>query len=691
MSFRGIRTVRRPARRQGPGGKTAAASVAVTVLAAAAAITLTGAGSASAFTPGEGTGKAWCPGYGGTNLGSYLDVYACQPKNKSAGKTPFDSYDGFQCTELANRFLYAATGNVLFDNQQGGNFVALAAAAYSLPDAQSGALGSVPAAGDIISMWGGRSKQRPNGGRTEVAIVTKVTATPSGWIITTLNQGAPSDTSARQGIDTITVSGGGKTWSTEYGYYTSFDWLELGKQGGGGGSQGGTGNGNGGGSGGNGSSSATWSAAEAPLRGSGQTGQLLAVACSSGSDCTAVGVSNGTALLVYRASGRWQAVTVPVPSSSASGARLTAITCPSGSACLAAGHYGSGGRQQGLLLFGHDTSWTATRAPLPASAAVSPAVLLPAVACPAAAACVAAGQFTASSGSTYGLLLTGHDSSWSAYRAPLPADAAARPQAQISSVSCPAAGDCVAAGSYTDAKGNRQGMLLTGWGSSWTALRSPLPASANVPGAALSAISCQAAAACVAVGSFSAQQQGMVLTGWGTSWTARQAPLPAGAAADPATSFRQITCMPAGGCVAVGSYADSGGSTNGLLLSGQGSSWSALAAALPAGAAGRQGVPGAQLSSVACASPYRCAAVGQYTDMAGDARLLLLTGHATSWTASRAPLPTNNQTVGSQAQGSVGPPDLAAAACPSATWCVAVGTYPARKPGMEGLLVAGPA
>ncbi len=691
MLFRGIRTVTRPARTGRPGRSAAAASAAILVLAGGAITQFSGVSSASVFTPGEGTGKAWCPGYGGINLGSYLDVYACMPTDKSAGKTPFDTYPGFQCTELANRLLYILTGHALFADQEGGNFVALAAAAYSLPAAQSGTAGRLPAAGDIISMWGGRSKQPQNGSRTEVAIVTKVAATAAGWTVTTLNQGSPSDTIARQGIDTITVSAAESSWSTEHGFYTQFDWLKLAKRGGG--HRGGSGSG-GNGSGGGGA--VAWSASQAPLRSTTQTAQLLAVACgrgpaSRGPDCTAVGVSDGAALLVYRSAGRWRPVPVPLPSSPASWARLTAVTCPSDAACLAAGHYSAAGKQQGLLVFGHRASWTATTAPLPASAAASPDVLLPAVACPTASSCVAAGQFAASSGSTYGLLVTGHGSSWSAYRAPVPADAAVRPQATISSVSCPAAGDCVAVGTYTDAKGNQQGLLLTGYGSSWTAIRSPLPTSATVPGAALSAVSCPAADACVAVGTFSAHQRGMVLTGWGTSWHAAQTPRPAGAAAHPATSFRQIACPSRSECMAVGSFADSAGNNHGMLLAMLGSSWSAVAAALPAGAAGRQGAPGAQLTSVACASRYRCAAIGQYTDTAGDARLLLLTGHAMSWTARKAPVPPDSKTVSSQAQSPVGPPDLAAVACSSPATCVAVGSYPAQTPGTEGLLMTGPA
>ena len=84
-------------------------------------------------------------------------------------------------------------------------------------------------------------------------------------------------------------------------------------------------------------------------------------------------------------------------------------------------------------------------------------------------------------------------------------------------------------------------------------------------------------------------------------------------------------------------------------------------------------------------------AVGEYTDTAGDAQTLLLAGLGASWQATRAPVPANARPVGTQAQGALAPPELGSVACPSVSACVAVGSYPARKAGMEGLIVTGPA
>jgi hypothetical protein len=639
-------------------------------LSAGTAILLTGIGPAGAFTPGEGTGSGWCARYGGTSLGSYHDVYACRPDGRAAGKTPFDSFPGFQPTELANRYLYTVTGHTLFDNDVAGNFVALASASFALPQASSAAATGLPAAGDVISMWGGRSKQRENGDHTQVAIVTAIAAGPAGWIITTLNQGDPSDTNGGRGFDTIAVSRNRKTWSALNGFYAEFGWLRLGHA-----------------RPAPAPPPAAWQAARAPGQGSTPGQSLTAVACATAASCAAVGTAGASAVLVARTGAAWTPVTAPTPASATTAASLTAVTCPAATACLAGGSYRSSGRQQGLLVSGHGRMWTATTAPLPGNAAASPQASITAVACASGSSCVAVGQY-ATRTSRDPLLVTGHGSAWSAAAAPLPADASSRPAAGLVSVACPAAAACTAVGSYVDKLGNRQGMLLVLHGLSWSAIRAPLPADASVPGAALSAVACPSVTRCIAVGSYSAASRIFAVSGAGPSWTAARTPLPAGAAARPAVTFRAIAC-PAGTCVAVGSYLDAAGNRQGLVVTAHGTALSAGRAALPAGAARAQGSPGAQLASVACPSAGTCVAVGAYTDTAGEAQVLLLTLAGSAWTAARAPSPADARTVGTQAQGTLAPPALSSVACPAAAACVAVGSYPARKLGTAGLILTG--
>ena len=401
-----------------------------------------------------------------------------------------------------------------------------------------------------------------------------------------------------------------------------------------------------------------------------------------------MGVSGTAAMLVYQTGGHWRAAAVPAPSTPQAGAQLDVVTCGSDSSCLAAGDYRSGGRQQGLLVSGHAATWTAARAPLPASAASFPHVVLTSAAC-APGSCVVAGGYTGRSGAAYPLLLTGHASAWTGRRAPLPADAAGRPAARLTGVACPAAGHCVAVGSYRDTAGNEQAMIVTQTATGWTAIRGPLPASAVTPGASLTSVSCASATVCAAAGTFSASQRGMILTGSGTVWRAVATPLPACPAGHPHTVISRIVCPAVTACLAVGSYADGSAGIQGLLLTGQGGTWRAVRAPLPADAAASQGSPGVRLPSAACSTATSCIAAGQYTDTAGEAGLLLLRLHATAWSVSRGPLPANDESVGSQAQGTLGPPSIASASCPAASTCLAVGTYPARGAGMAGLVETG--
>jgi hypothetical protein len=283
--------------------------------------------------------------------------------------------------------------------------------------------------------------------------------------------------------------------------------------------------------------------------------------------------------------------------------------------------------------------------------------------------------------------VTGYGSAWSPLQAPLPADAGARPAADLASVSCSSATACTAVGSYIDNLGNRQGLLVTLHDARWTAVRSPLPANATVPGAELSAVECLGSDGCVAVGTYSAGSAGLIVASSGSAWTAAAAPLPAGAAAAPAASFRDIACSGAT-CVAVGSYTDAAGDRQAMLVSLR-AKITAITAPLPTGYAPAQGSPGAELTSVACPTAADCVAVGVYTDTSGEARLLLVTGTGSAWKATRAPVPGNARTVGSQAQGVLAPPALTSVTCADAAVCVAVGSYPALKLGIAGLIVTG--
>jgi hypothetical protein len=271
--------------------------------------------------------------------------------------------------------------------------------------------------------------------------------------------------------------------------------------------------------------------------------------------------------------------------------------------------------------------------------------------------------FTLSFTDTGGLTATGHatlvvdHSSWKTAAVPLPANAVSPAQAGLWGVSCPSASFCTAVGTYEDATARSDGLLLTRSGGSWTAAQAPLPAGAA--GATLNAVSCPSASFCAAAGYYldaSGGEDPLLLTGSGKSWTVAQAPLPADAVSPAYASLSAVSCASASFCTAVGHYADMSGGQDALLLTWSGGSWTGTRAPLPADSASPAG---ASLYAVSCPSASFCVAGGTY--MAGDRASLLLTWSGGSWTAGQ---PFTGY------QGEVN-----GLSCPSVSFCKAVGDY----------------
>lgn len=386
-------------------------------------------------------------------------------------------------------------------------------------------------------------------------------------------------------------------------------------------------------------------------------------------------------------SGGWTATEAPLPNgvpASTSGS-LTSVACPAPASCTAVGIYdydNSVGGARGWLVTGAGGSWTAIQAPAPTGAGTDSPTDLYSVACPSAAGCVAVGEYVESS--SYPLLEIGASASWQAVEAPLPTNASAdNPNASLDSVACPSTTWCVAVGSYTDTLGNTQGLLVTGYGTSWTATEAPLPANAWTSGnlqVGLNDVSCASTSVCVAAGWYpdsSFHSQGLLVTGSGTSWKAAESPLPGGASSNPGTDLASVTCPSTSKCVVAGHYNDSSDDFQGVLVTGLGASWTAFEAP-----SASSELYGGLLESVACPSTTFCTATG-YFDGSGGQQGMLATGSGTSWTAAESPLPAN--------AASNPAAELDSVACPSTSTCVATGDYwfSDTNNGQEGMLVAG--
>jgi hypothetical protein len=305
-----------------------------------------------------------------------------------------------------------------------------------------------------------------------------------------------------------------------------------------------------------------------------------------------------------------------------------------------------------------------------------------AVACPAAGACVAVGSYQAVGGEPAGLLLTQTAGVWNqSIAAGLPAGSNTNPEVNLASVSCASAGNCAAVGNYVDSGYLQQGVLLNYRKGIWRpGVRVIPPAGAGPnPGFTLNAVSCAAPGDCTAVGSYTntaGNPVAFAISEINWDWGAAQTlPLPAGAVS---ASAAAVSCAAIGGCTAVGWYSDSSGAIQGLLATETGGGWgSSFEAALPAASAAQ---PNVTLSSVACSAPGTCAVAGDYDDASSNQQGLLLSQNDGGWTLGvQAPLPSN--ALGTQAA------TLNSVACTGAGYCTAVGQYTDSNRSFQGVVL----
>jgi hypothetical protein len=212
----------------------------------------------------------------------------------------------------------------------------------------------------------------------------------------------------------------------------------------------------------------------------------------------------------------------------------------------------------------------------------------------------------------------------------------------------------------------------------WSPSQALLPANAETGATATAfvhATDCPSPGMCVAVGWYrttggSTARQPMADLFSGGSWSRTTLPLPADATATAKerASMSSISCAGPTACTAVGYYKGTTGHTFGLVEAWNGAVWAATQAPEPANAGTGANLLG-QLTSVDCATSAACTAVGVYEGTTGHTFGLIETGSGMSWAATQAPEPANAGT-GANQRGA-----LESTTCPRAGTCVATGYY----------------
>jgi hypothetical protein len=340
-----------------------------------------------------------------------------------------------------------------------------------------------------------------------------------------------------------------------------------------------------------------------------------------------------------------------------------------------------------------DPSWhTASIAALPGGGSGIYQGYLPFLSCPSAGNCVAGGSYAAGSNQA-GLLLNEVAGVW---RAPTvatpPSDASAGSAGGVSiyGVSCGAVGNCSAVGTYVDKANNVQSFVKSEVGGRWlAATKIALPANAlqSNQSSLVHSISCKAAGACSAVGTYeasatpSADIEGFVASEVNGHWLgAREVTLPAGVRGNPNVTLNQVACASDGNCSAVGSYIDSENITHAIVVDEIRRAWRpATVVALPGNASAYSG---ASLSEVTCSTAGACGAMGTYNTSTGVQGMAASEVRGVWRRADQLQLPANAAT-----NPHVALFGFQGIACPSSGNCASGGQYIDASGLYQGFLV----
>ena len=393
----------------------------------------------------------------------------------------------------------------------------------------------------------------------------------------------------------------------------------------------------------------TWSIEATPSQAGAFGIYLSGVSCTSATACTAVGYYLTRAGMQQTLAESWNGTTWSIQTTpNANGASmLSGVSCTSAGACTAVGNsVDSTGNEMTLAEHWGGTSWSLQTTPNFPGARGSE---LNGVSCTSATACTAVGDTPLDYGTQRSFAEHWNGTNWSLQTTPNPTGAAGR---VLSGVSCRSATLCIAVGYSTDASGTGRTLADRWNGSSWSVLTTPNRGVA--PGDNLHGVSCTSASACTAVGAYVtvANPGGVPLAErWnGTSWSVQTTPQPSGIW----TWFRAVSCPSATACTAVGVHLDN--QRNGLTLAMRwnGTSWSVQSAPSPIGA------KGSSLSAVSCTSPTECTAVGTINLPPGPPLTLAERWDGTKWSIQAMPQTGSNSY-------------LTAVSCPSGAVCIAVG------------------
>src|SRR5579862_4674672 len=335
------------------------------------------------------------------------------------------------------------------------------------------------------------------------------------------------------------------------------------------------------------------------------------------------GSAHYQAFVVNETHGRWgTAVEVPGSATLNSGgdARVESVSCVAAGDCAAGGYYDDGSGNYQVFVVSETYGVWGIAVEVPGSAALNSGgdARVLSVSCAAAGECAGGGYYKDGSGHYQAFVVDETHGVWgTAIEVPGSAALNSGGDAAVNSVSCSAAGDCTAGGAVDDSS-KIQAFVASETNGVWgTAVEVPGSAALNSGGeAAVNSVSCSAAGECAAGGSYtdgSSELQAFVASETHGVWgTAVEVPGDATLNNGGLAGVNSVSCASAGDCAAGGFYTDGASHNQAFVVSETHGVWG-TAIEVPGSATLNSGAF-ASVNSVSCAAPGDCAAGGHYSD-----------------------------------------------------------------------------
>ena len=359
---------------------------------------------------------------------------------------------------------------------------------------------------------------------------------------------------------------------------------------------------------------------------------ITAVSCGAPGNCSTVGDYLDSSLrqqvfVVSQVNGTW-GTAIEAPGTAAlnqdGNAAITSVSCGAAGACSAGGFYrDSSGHQQAFVVSQVNGTW-GTAIEVPGTPALNRGgnAAIYSVSCASADDCATGGVYRDRSGDFQAFVASQVNGTWHA-AIEVPGIAALNQGglAEITAVSCGAAGNCSAGGDYRDSSFHQQVFVVSQVNGTWRAAIE-VPGTAALDGgrsAGIGSVSCASAGNCSAGGFYkdsSGRQQAFVVGQVNGTWRAAiEVPGTAALNHGGDAGIGSVSCASAGNCSAGGFYKDSSGHVQAFVVGQVNGAWH-MAIEVPGTAALNQG-GSAGIGSVSCASAGNCSAGGSYADSSG--------------------------------------------------------------------------